>query len=92
MMEAEQRVDEIRRRLNAALDPETLVVEDEGHLHVGHEGAKDGRGHFRVLIVAKTFEGQSMLQRHRTVYRALGDLMASDIHALAIEAYTNKEL
>lgn len=91
-MEAARRVEAIRQRLNAALDPETLVVEDEGHLHVGHEGAKDGRGHFRVLIVAKAFEGQSMLQRHRTIYSALGDLLESDIHALAIEAYTDKEL
>jgi len=34
------------------------------------------------------FVGLSPLQRHRAVYAALGELMQTDIHALAIEAET----
>jgi BolA protein len=91
-MNAEQRLEEIQRRLETELQAETVQVEDEGHKHVGHEGAKDGRGHFHVLIVAELFEGKSPIQRHRLVYRAMGELMQTDIHALAIEAYTPAEL
>jgi BolA protein len=90
-MNSEQRLVEIRTRLEAALSPETLQVEDEGHLHIGHEGAKDGRGHFRVLVVSDQVHGKTPIQRHRIIYQAMGDLMQTDIHALAIDAYTTDE-
>ncbi|HSS07952.1 MAG TPA: BolA family protein [Rhodanobacteraceae bacterium] len=86
-----ERVETIRRRLTAALAPNALDIEDESHRHAGHAGARDGRGHFRVRIVSAAFEGQSAIARHRAVYAALGDLMQTDIHALAIEARTPEE-
>ena len=91
-MNSEQRIAAIRQRLREALTPESLVVEDEGHQHVGHEGARDGRGHYRVMIVADAFNGMPVVARHRAVYGALGDLMKTDIHALAIDAIASDEL
>ena len=82
----EQRVEAIRAALAAAFQPAELEVVDESHLHAGHEGARDGRGHFRVRVVSPAFEGMSAIQRHRAVYAALGSLMETDIHALAIRA------
>ena len=76
----------MRKRLECAFQPQALNLVDEGHLHVGHEGARDGRGHFRLHIVSDRFAGQTMVQRHRLVYQVMGELMQSDIHALAIEA------
>jgi len=86
-----ERLSAIRTRLEAALSPSSLEVMDEGHLHIGHEGARDGRGHFRVRVVSERFAGMRPLARHRLVYDALGDLMQSDIHALAIVALTGAE-
>jgi BolA protein len=86
------RGDTIRNRLRAALAPDALEIEDESHRHAGHAGARDGRGHFRVRIVSAAFEGQSAIARHRAVYAALGDLMQTDIHALAIDARTPEEI
>jgi BolA protein len=91
-MKPKERMAEIRTRLTAAFEPDTLGVEDESHLHEGHEGARDGRGHFRVLIIAQAFSEKSLLERHRMVYKALGDLMRTDIHALAIDAWAPEEL
>jgi len=91
-MKPGDRVVEIERRLRAKLAPEFLHVEDEGHLHAGHAGARSGRGHFRISIVAAAFEGQTMLARHRMIYAAIGELMQTDIHALAIEATASSEL
>ena len=65
---------------------EELEIIDESHHHVGHAGARDGRGHFRLHIVSQEFAGLTPLQCHRLVYAALGELMQTDIHALAIEA------
>ena len=89
---AETRIAEMRSRLEAALEPEFLEIEDQGHLHVGHAGARDGRGHFHLSVVSDRFSGLSRVARHRAVYAALGDLMQSDIHALAIDALAPDEL
>jgi len=86
------RVEQIRERLVAALAPSELAIEDESHRHAGHAGARDGRGHFRVQIVSAAFRGQLPLARHRAVYAALGELMQTDIHALAIDARAPEEL
>ena len=86
------RVETIRSRLVAALAPDTLDIEDESHRHAGHAGARDGRGHFRVRIISAAFEGRNAIARHRAVYAALGDLMQTDIHALAIDARTPEEI
>lgn len=80
------RVERIRALLIAAFAPEALHVADDSHRHAGHAGARDGRGHFSVDIVSATFAGMAPLARHRAVYQALGDMMATDIHALAIQA------
>lgn len=85
-MDKSLRVAAIRDRLVAALHPEHVDVVDDSHRHVGHEGARDGRGHFSVKVVSAAFAGKAPLARHRLVYGAVGELMQSDIHALSIEA------
>jgi BolA protein len=82
----EQRVAAIRAALELALAPQSLEVQDESHRHAGHAGAADGRGHFSVDIVSQAFAGLSPIARHRAVYAAVGPLMDTDIHALAIRA------
>ena len=79
------------RELLAALQPSALELVDDSHHHAGHEGARDGRGHFSVDIVSPVFAGLAPLARHRRVYVALGDQMQTDIHALSIRARTPAE-
>lgn len=82
------RLARIRERLLAAFSDAAIELEDESHLHAGHAGAAKGRGHFRVRIRSGAFANLSPVQRHRAVYAALGELMQTDIHALAIDART----
>ncbi len=86
-----ERVEKIRRLLEEAFAPESLDVDDDSHMHAGHEGAKGGLGHFSVSIVSEKFNGMRVLARHRAVYDALGDMMQTDIHALAIDAVASDE-
>lgn len=81
----------IRERLTV-LEPDLVELYDESGEHVGHAGAKDGGGHYQLLIVSNRFEGQSRVARHRMVYQALGDMLKRQVHALAITAYTREEL
>ncbi len=88
---SETRQSRLERRLTEALSPSELRIKDQSHLHAGHAGAADGRGHFDVRIVSRAFQGLSSIQRHRLVYDAVGDLMQTDIHALRISAHTPAE-
>jgi BolA protein len=87
----QDRPERIRLALEAEFHPQELLVKDQSQLHAGHEGAKDGKGHFDVTIVSERFEGQNRIQRHRMVYDALDQLVQSDIHALRIKALTPSE-
>lgn len=76
----------IEARLREALDPETLEIVDESHMHRGHAGARpEGESHFRVRVVSGAFAGKSRVERQRMVYAALADELRDDIHALALE-------
>ena len=86
-----QRVERIRALLTEALAPQSLDVADDSHKHAGHAGARGGQGHFGVDIVSAAFVGKLPLARHRLVYAALGEMMQTDIHALAIRARTPDE-
>ncbi|MCC4116047.1 BolA family transcriptional regulator [Aromatoleum toluclasticum] len=83
-------IDEIRTRL-AVLDPLSIEIEDDSALHAGHAGAKGGGGHYRMTMVSDAFIGKNTVARHRLVYGALGELMRTRIHALAIRALTAEE-
>ena len=50
----------------------------------------DGQ-HFEAVIVSASFRGKSKVQQHQIVYRALGDKMREDIHALSMKTYSPEE-
>ena len=81
----------LRERLNT-LQPQSLEIEDESHLHAGHAGARGGGGHYRLHIVAAAFAGKNTVARHRLIYDAAGDLMRGAVHALSIRAFTPQEV
>ncbi|MEM7468841.1 MAG: BolA family protein [Pseudomonadota bacterium] len=86
-----QRIVQMRAKLEAQFTPVEMELLDQSHLHAGHAGARSGKGHFDLMIVSEQFRDQNLIQRHRAIYTALGDLMQTDIHALSINAYTPDE-
>jgi len=82
--------DIIASTLREKLTVRSLRVEDDSHEHAGHQSADSG-GHYTVFLVADEFEGKRSVARHRLVYDALGPLMRSHIHALAIDAKSPSE-
>ncbi len=84
------RIAMIRERLEMAFSPVLLEIDDQSAAHAGHAGAGNG-GHFAVYLISDTFTGKTVIQRHRMVYDALGDLMQNEIHALSIKAETIEE-
>jgi acid stress-induced BolA-like protein IbaG/YrbA len=70
--------DDVRRYIAAGLACEELRVDGDGR-------------HFDALVVSAAFEGKSRVQRHQLVYKALGDRMREEVHALSIKALTPAE-
>ena len=85
------RAERIHEILTAAFGPTELLVKDQSHLHAGHAGARDGKGHFEVQIATSAFAGRNRIERHRMVHEALADMLRTDIHALSIKAYAPDE-
>lgn len=71
--------DHVAELIRAGLPGATVRVESEDHTH------------FNAIVVAPEFAGKRHLARHQLVYRALGELVGREIHALSIEALTPDE-
>ena len=71
--------EDVARLIRAGLPGAQVRVQSDDHTH------------FAAYIVAREFSGKKSLARHQLVYRALGELMGREIHALSIEALTPEE-
>lgn len=87
----------IRQKLQSALSPQRLELEDDSWRHAGHhhEGGMDakegGESHFNLLIVSEAFEGQSRVNRQRVINNLLAEELSGPVHALSIQALTSAE-
>ena len=54
------------------------------------EVAGDGT-HFEAVIVSAAFTGKNKVQQHQIVYKALGDRMREEIHALSMQTLTPEQ-
>jgi BolA protein len=88
---SDERLSTLRARLTDALNPTEIEIIDESARHAGHAGAASGGGHYILHIVSDAFTGKNLIQRHRLVYDAVGDMMHSEIHALSIQARSPDE-
>ncbi|MYM39600.1 BolA family protein [Duganella qianjiadongensis] len=89
---SDTRLERMRSRMEAALQPQELTLEDDSALHAGHAGAASGGGHYNVRIVSLQFEGLKLVTRHRLVYDSVHDMMHKEIHALSIIALAPSEV
>lgn len=80
--------DTIEHRLREQFAPMHLEVDDESHMHSVPEGSES---HFRVVLVSDSFDGKSLLQRHRAVNGVLAEQMQGSVHALALHTMTPAE-
>jgi BolA protein len=78
----------ITQKLQAALEPTYLSVENESHMHSVPAGSET---HFRVVVASKAFEGLSRVRRQQKVYGILGDELKTGVHALGLQTFTPDE-
>ena len=74
----------IIKKLDGAFSPDHLEVINESASHNVPEGSES---HFKVVLVSQSFEGQSAVKRHQSVYSVLAAELQSGVHALALHTY-----
>ena len=71
-----------------AKEVETLIRQGIPDALVEVRDTTGGGDHFEALIVSTVFEGKGLVERHQTVYKALGDAMRVRVHALSLKTLT----
>jgi stress-induced morphogen len=69
---------ELERLIKDVLPDATVAIDDL---------AGDG-DHYRARITSASFAGKTRLQQHQMIYKALGERMGGQLHALALETST----
>ena len=77
----------IKNLLIDAFNPSVLSIDNESHMHNVPE---DSESHFKIVLVSRIFTGLTEVNRHKSVYKALGDIMNS-IHAISIHSFDENE-
>ena len=70
------------------VNPEQVKAYIEQGLECEHVDVAGDGHHFEAVIVSAAFRGKNKVQQHQIVYRALGDRMREEIHALSMQTYT----
>ncbi len=70
--------EQIKTYIQDGLECDFVEVKGDGH-------------HFEAVIVSPLFHGKSKVQQHQLVYRALGDRMREEIHALSMQTLTPEQ-
>ncbi len=70
--------EQVKTYIEQGLACELVRVEGDGH-------------HFEAVIVSAAFQGKNKVQQHQIVYRALGDRMREEIHALSMQTHTPED-
>ncbi len=68
----------------AAHDIEALIKKALPDAEVVIEDLAGDGDHYKAHIVSEAFRGQSRVQQHQLVYKALGGRMGGELHALAL--------
>ena len=70
--------DDVRRYIEEGLACQHVEVSGDGH-------------HFEAIIVSEAFRGRNRVQQHQLVYKALGERMREEIHALSMQTLTPED-
>ena len=67
--------EQVKSYIEEGLACQSVQVSGDGH-------------HFEAVIVSAAFAGKNKVQQHQLVYRALGERMREEIHALSMKTLT----
>lgn len=84
----------IQKKIEEHLNPISVEIINESHLHAGHQESFDGTGetHLRIKVVSQVFEGMTRVNRHRQINELVAEEISKGLHAIAIDAKAPNEV
>ena len=80
----------IEQKLVEQIDLHHFELKDFTGRHLSHK-QHDGGFHLEAIIVSDTFNNKTLIDRHKLIYAALGDLLKHEIHAFSMKTLTPEE-
>ena len=68
------KLEEIKSLIKSAMPDAEITIED----------LAGDDNHYSATIKSKVFSGKSKIEQHKLVYKALGEKMGNELHALAL--------
>ena len=76
---------EIKEKINKKINPESLIIIDNSHLHVKHKFYDSNKFHLKIIIKSEKLKNMDKITAHKEIFSILKDEMKNKIHALEIE-------
>jgi acid stress-induced BolA-like protein IbaG/YrbA len=73
------------------VQPDQIKTYIQNGLECSHVEVSGDGHHFEAVIVSQLFRGKPKVQQHQLVYKALGERMREEIHALSMRTLTPEE-
>ena len=80
----------IEQKLGEQLDLHHIEIKDFTGRHLNHK-QHDGGFHLEAIIVSDSFIDKTLIDRHKIIYAALGELLKHEIHAFSMKTLTPEE-
>ena len=64
---------------------EELIKQSIPDAKVTIEDLRGDGDHYSAIVVSKSFDGKSMIQQHKMVYKSLKGKMGNELHALELK-------
>ena len=80
----------IEQKLGEQLDLHHIEIKDFTGRHLNHK-QNDGGFHLEAIIVSESFINKTLIDRHKIIYAALGELLKHEIHAFSMKTLTPEE-
>tara|TARA_Y100000590_G_scaffold464544_1_gene634271 strand:+ start:1919 stop:2170 length:252 start_codon:yes stop_codon:yes gene_type:complete len=78
-------LDEVKKKINQELKPESIILIDNSHLHTKHKYFDSNKYHLKIKIQSKELKSLGKIEAHKKIFSVLKNEMDSKIHALEIE-------
>ena len=76
---------EIKKKINEAINPENIILIDNSHLHTKHKSFDSNKLHLKIIIKSEKLKNMKKIDAHKVIFSILNDEMKNKIHALEIE-------
>ena len=80
----------IEQKLGEQLELHHIEIKDFTGRHLNHK-QHDGGFHLEAVIVSDSFIDKTLIDRHKIIYAALGELLKHEIHAFSMKTLTPEE-